>query len=223
MPRLREIAPGLHQLPLDPIQGVNCYVAGDVLIDAGGRLDAKRILKALDGRAITAHALTHVHPDHQGSSHAVCEALGIPFWVPAGEHGPAETGDCLATMPGNRIARFSNRVFAGPGHPVERDLAAGDEVGGFIAVSLPGHSPDQLGYWRESDRVLVCGDALRNMSYATGRPGLRLPPDFFSVDMDRVRASARAVAELEPELLAFGHGRPMRGGAAIARAIGALL
>lgn len=219
MVSLRELAPGLHQLPLDPIQGVNCYLLGDVLVDAGGRLDAKKIRKALTGRDVSAHALTHVHPDHQGSSHALCEALDLPFWVPAGERESAERGDCLAAMPDNRIARFSNRVFAGPGHPVARALAAGDEVGGFVAVSLPGHSPDQLGYWRAEDRALVCGDALRNMSYATGRPGLRLPPDFFSVDMDAVRASAAAVAELGPALLAFGHGRPMTGADEIARAI----
>ncbi len=34
MASLRELAPGLHQLALDPIQGVNCYLLGDVLVDA---------------------------------------------------------------------------------------------------------------------------------------------------------------------------------------------
>ncbi|MEI2700978.1 MAG: MBL fold metallo-hydrolase [Baekduia sp.] len=223
MPRLRTLAPDLHQLPLDPIQGVNCYVLGDVLVDAGGKLDAKRILKALDARTLSAHALTHVHPDHQGSSHAVCEALDVPFWVPAGERAQAESGDCLAAMPDNRIARFSNRVFAGPGHPVDRGLADGDDVAGFTVVALPGHSPDQVGYWRESDRVLVCGDALRNMSYATGRPGLRLPPDFFSTDIAEVRRSAQKIASMEPALLAFGHGRPLAGAATIAAQLAALL
>ena len=26
------------------------------------------------------HALTHAHPDHQGSSHAICQKLEIPLW-----------------------------------------------------------------------------------------------------------------------------------------------
>lgn len=223
MAHLTEIAPGIHQLALDPIQGVNCYLAGEVLIDAGGRLDRKRILGALTGRTLNAHALTHVHPDHQGSSDAVCTERGVPFWVPAAEREQAESGDCLAAMPDNRIARFSNRVFAGPGHSVDRELTEGDVVGGLTAVALPGHSPGQLGYWRESDRVLVCGDALRNMSYATGRPGLRLPPDFFSTDMDEVRRSAEKIAEMRPALLAFGHGRPIAGADTIARKLEALL
>lgn len=223
MPRLRELAPGLHQLPLDPIQAVNCYLVGDVLIDAGGKLDGKKILKALTGQAVAAHALTHVHPDHQGSSHRVCEALGVPFWVAETERAQAEAGECLPLMPDNRIARFSNRFFSGPGHPVERGLHDGDTVGGFTVVDLPGHSPGQVGYWRESDRALVCGDALRNMSFATGRPGLRLPPPFFSCDMDAVTASAQKIAGMEPALLAFGHGRPLVGADRVAAALAGLL
>ena len=39
-----------------------------------------RILRQLEGRGVSAHALTHAHLDHYGSSHAVCEALGIPLW-----------------------------------------------------------------------------------------------------------------------------------------------
>lgn len=223
MPKLRELAPGLHQLPLDPIQAVNCYLIDDVLVDAGGKLDGKKILKALTGHTVTAHALTHVHPDHQGSSHRVCEALDVPFWVAASEREQAEAGDCLSLMPDNRIARFSNRFFSGPGHPVDRALTAGDEVGGFTVVDLPGHSPGQIGYWRAADRALVCGDALRNMSFATGRPGLRLPPSFFSCDMAAVRQTARHIAEMAPALLAFGHGRPLVGEAAVARAFKHLL
>jgi glyoxylase-like metal-dependent hydrolase (beta-lactamase superfamily II) len=172
---------------------------------------------------VAAHALTHVHPDHQGSSHHVCEALNLPFWVADSESAQAEAGDCLTLMPDNRIARFSNRFFSGPGHPVTRKLSAGDDVGGFTVIDLPGHSPGQVGYWRESDRALVCGDALRNMSFATGRPGLRLPPAFFSCDMDAVAASATEIAELRPEVLAFGHGRPLIGQQRIAEQLQSLI
>jgi hydroxyacylglutathione hydrolase len=56
------------------------YLAGEVLIDAGTSGDRRRILSQLAGRTVSAHALTHAHPDHFGSSHAVCEALGIPLW-----------------------------------------------------------------------------------------------------------------------------------------------
>ena len=61
--------------------GINVYVVEDVLIDAATRHSGGRILRELEGR-VNAHALTHAHPDHQGASHEVCEALGIPFWSP---------------------------------------------------------------------------------------------------------------------------------------------
>jgi hypothetical protein len=61
------------------------------------------------------------------------------------------------------------------------------------------------------------------MSFATGRPGLRLPPAFFSCDMDAVRVSAQKVAGLKPALLAFGHGRALQGTERIAAGLAKLL
>jgi glyoxylase-like metal-dependent hydrolase (beta-lactamase superfamily II) len=51
----------------------------DVLIDAGTIFDRGRILKQLAGRTLSAHALTHAHLDHYGSSRFVCERLSIPL------------------------------------------------------------------------------------------------------------------------------------------------
>ena len=45
---------------------INVYLAEDVLIDAGRRWDRRRIFAELEGVEISAVALTHVHPDHQG-------------------------------------------------------------------------------------------------------------------------------------------------------------
>ena len=75
---MRRIADDVWQLPLLPQDGVNVYLVGDVLVDAGSVLDGGRILRALRGRTVAGHVLTHAHPDHQGSSHRVCDRLGIP-------------------------------------------------------------------------------------------------------------------------------------------------
>ena len=53
---------------------------GDVLVDSGPPYAAKQIIEGLDGRDVSAHALTHVHPDHQGSSRSVCEQLERALW-----------------------------------------------------------------------------------------------------------------------------------------------
>jgi hypothetical protein len=36
--------------------------------------------------------------------------------------------------------------------------------------------------FRESDRVAICGDVIRNLSYATLRPKLCEPPEVFNTD-----------------------------------------
>ncbi len=78
---MKRLADGVWQLKGFPPDAINVYLIEDVLIDAGTRHAAKRILKQLEGRGVNAHALTHAHPDHQGSSDEVCGRLGIPYWV----------------------------------------------------------------------------------------------------------------------------------------------
>jgi glyoxylase-like metal-dependent hydrolase (beta-lactamase superfamily II) len=58
--------------------------------------------------------------------------------------------------------------------------------------------------------VAIAGDVLANIHFLTGRPGLREPPPFFSVDYQQNRQSIRRLASLRPTLVCFGHGRPLR-------------
>ena len=206
---MRQVADDLYLLKGFPPNAINVYLAGGVLVDAGMKRDRKRILRQLDGRTVTAHALTHAHSDHQGASHAVCEALGIPFWASEGDAHAAETGDLTSAIPQNRLGGLSAKA-AGPGHPVERRLREGDEVGGFTVLETPGHSPGHVSYWREADRTLVAGDVLFGMNPLTLIPGLHEPPRIVTVDPAQNRESARRLAALEPALVVFGHGPPWR-------------
>jgi glyoxylase-like metal-dependent hydrolase (beta-lactamase superfamily II) len=194
-----------------PPNAINVYLAGDVLIDAATRQAERRIMRQISGRAINAHALTHAHPDHQGSSHAICERLGIPLWCGQADVPAMETpgGISNAQAPG-WLNRFQQRFWTGPPHPVARALVEGDEVAGFTVLESPGHSPGHVAYWRESDGVLILGDVLNNMNLLTSVPGLREPPDIFTPDPPRNRRSARRLAELRPRLTCFGHGPPLR-------------
>ena len=107
--------------------------------------------------------------------------------------------------------RINYRLYAGPGHPVDRRLREGDEVAGFRVLDVPGHSAGHVAFWRESDRVLILGDVLNNMNVRTGLPtGLQTPPDVYTPDPARNRESARRLAALEPSLALFGHGPPLR-------------
>jgi glyoxylase-like metal-dependent hydrolase (beta-lactamase superfamily II) len=186
-------------------------VVGDVLIDAATRQAEKRIMRQIAGRTITAHALTHAHPDHQGSSHAVCEQLGIPLWCGQGDVPAMETPGAIVNPKAPAwLNRVQGRFWTGPPHPVARALHEGDEVAGFTVLETPGHAPGHVSFWRESDRVLIVGDVLGNMNFITGIPGLNTPPDLFTPDPARNRESARRLAELRPALACFGHGAPLR-------------
>ena len=181
---MKELAQGVWQLDGTPGNGVNVYVVGDVLIDAGMVYDKGRVLKQIEGRGITAHTLTHAHLDHYGPSAAICDELGIPLWCGA-EDVPK-------------------------GHPVARALREGDTVAGFEVLDTPGHSPGHVSYWREADRVLICGDVMWGWNPFLLRGPIREPFGIVTPDVERNRESARRIAALQPALVCFGHGPPLR-------------
>jgi glyoxylase-like metal-dependent hydrolase (beta-lactamase superfamily II) len=220
---VKALADGLYLLRGSPPNAINVYLLGDVLIDAATRRAERRILRQIAGREVTAHALTHAHPDHQGASHAICERLGIPLWCGTGDVAAMETpGGIAASQPPGVLNRLQARYWTGPPHPVARALREGDEVTGFHVLEVPGHSPGHVAYWRESDRTLILGDVLNNMNLLSGVPGLHEPPRVFTPDPQRNRASARRLAALEPELVCFGHGPPLRDPGELARFIARL-
>lgn len=208
---MKEVAPKVWQLSGFPPNGINVFLLDDVLVDAASRHAGRRILRQLRGRTVTAHALTHAHPDHQGASKEVCEALGVPFWVGERDADAAENPDLIGErQPDHPVARFYSRIFTGPGRRVDRKLHEGDEVGGFKVLDTPGHSAGHVCFWRESDRVLVLGDVLNNMDVLTGLPGLREPKPYLTPDPVENRRSIRKLGALEPSLVLFGHGAPLR-------------
>ncbi len=218
MAAFTEVAPGLLRLALLPLDLVNVYLMGDVLVDAGAPRGHSRILRALRRKRVAGVALTHGHFDHHGGAHAVCEVLGVPLACGEAERTAVETGDAstLYRDPERAIARLARRL-AGPGHPVARVLREGDVVGGFTVLETPGHTPGHLAFWREGDRVLVLGDVLFHRNPLTLRHGLAWPYRFLVHDYERNIAAARRLADLEPAVVCFGHGEPLRDGRAFQR------
>lgn len=199
---MQQLADGVWQLDGRPRNNINIYVLGDVLIDAGTPWDGRRVLSQIEGITINAHALTHAHFDHYGASHAVCTKYDIPLWCGA--------ADVEAVEHGKMVGLGDRMLPAAKAHPVARALKEGDEVGGFTVLDTPGHSPGHVSYWRESDRTLVCGDVMWGYNPFTFSGGIREPFPFVSPDPKLNRESARRLAALEPALVCFGHGKPLR-------------
>jgi len=206
---MHQIAEDVWQHSVTPRNGINVYVIGDVLVDAATKQHAKKILKAAAGRSISAHAITHAHLDHVGGSKRVVEALDVPFWSPAGDANDVEAGS--ATIAETWAKPVLNLGSSFEAVQVARRLQEGDELAaGFVVLDTPGHSPGHVSFWRERDRVLVCGDVFFNLHLPTLRYGVRHPPEPFTVDPRLNRSSQHKLAALRPEVVLFGHGPALR-------------
>jgi hydroxyacylglutathione hydrolase len=201
---MKQLADGVWRLSERFAPLINVYLVDDVLVDAGRRQDRKRIFSQLEGRELALVALTHAHPDHQGAAHDLCEERRIPLACHADDVDAMEGRRSMAGA--SPISRIVTRVWGGPPHKVDRVLHDGDEIAGFRVIHAPGHAPGEVILFRERDRVAICGDVIRNLSYATLRPRILAPPDAFNVDSAQNRASIRKLAELRPELILPGHG-----------------
>ncbi|HEX7243273.1 MAG TPA: MBL fold metallo-hydrolase, partial [Longimicrobiaceae bacterium] len=110
--------------------------------------------------------------------------------------GPVDLGDRVRALPADGSV---------PGMP------------GWRWIHTPGHTAGHVALFRDSDRTLVAGDAFVTtkqesaLSALTQRREINGPPMYFTPDWDSARASVRALAALEPEVAATGHGVPMRG------------
>ena len=217
---MKQLAPDLLQLRGWPPNAINVYLAGDVLIDAATRRAGRRILRQIEDRPLSLVALTHVHPDHQGAAREVCESRRVPLAcheddVDAMEgRRPVQSGD-----PDHPITKVIRRVWEGPPRKVERALREGDEVAGFRVIHAPGHQRGEVIYFRDSDRVAIAGDVIFNVHPLTGIPGVREPPDAFTLDPDENRRSIRKLLELRPSLVCVGHGPPLRDISKLARLV----
>jgi glyoxylase-like metal-dependent hydrolase (beta-lactamase superfamily II) len=205
---MEKVAPGVWWLTGFPRGAINAYLVEDVLVDAGTRWATGRILRACRRRPPRQVVLTHCHPDHQGAAKAVCDQFGVGLAcheadVPAAEGRAAQ-------VPENRWLRLGVRLWAGPPCPVTRVLRDGDEIAGFRVVHTPGHTPGHVVLFRDADRVAIAGDVVANINFLTWRPGLRQPPPFFSADPALNRTSIVRLAQLDPRLVCFGHGPPLR-------------
>ncbi|WP_439620480.1 MBL fold metallo-hydrolase [Gemmata sp.] len=223
-----------------PLSIVNAYLigppgAGDrgwVLVDAGLSFSRGAIVAAAaaafgpDARP-AAIVLTHGHFDHVGSLEALAEMwdapvfahpLELPYLTGRADYPPPDPsvgGGAMALLSplySRRGVDLGTRVRPLP------ERGAVPHLPGWRWLHTPGHSPGHVALFRDADRTLVAGDAFvttKQESFfgAVFKPqAIHGPPAYFTTDWDAARASVRALAELDPEVAATGHGVPMHGG-----------
>ncbi len=216
---MKQIIPGLYTFTSLLIGRVYATEDADglTLIDTGITSAAPKILRQLEqaGRAgsVRRIIITHAHPDHvRGLPELkrVTAAEVIASYV----ERPYVEGKLPVPSAPKESLRGLDRLMASPpqaipGTPVDREVGDGDIIaesfGGLKVIFTPGHSPGHISLWQPEKKVLISGDVLMYPALF----GLRLPFAAFTVDMDENRRSVQRIAALKPEVICFGHGKPM--------------
>ncbi len=201
------VAPNLWRIRGLIGDSLNVYYSDGVLIDAATRWHSRYLRSRLRGRPVHLIALTHCHPDHQGAAWFLSRHFRAP--IACHQADVAATEGRAPMQPDTFIVNRLGRLLAGPPCRVGVVLRDGDDIRGFRVIHAPGHTPGQVIFFREADRVAIIGDVLANLSFVRMRPGLRLPPRAFCSDARQNIDSVEKLAALKPSLVLFGHGPPL--------------
>lgn len=204
-----------------------------VLIDAGLKWSAPKIRKMAEilfGRNSrpSGIVLTHGHFDHVGSVATLASEWDVPVYAHHLEM-PYLTGVSSypppdPTVGGGLMADVSFIYPKGPINIEDRVISLPQEgripgLAEWKYIHTPGHAPGHISLFREADKVLIAGDAVVTtrqesaFSVMLQLKKLSGPPKYFTCDWLSASWSVEQLANLEPEVIASGHGRPIRGAA----------
>jgi glyoxylase-like metal-dependent hydrolase (beta-lactamase superfamily II) len=200
--------PRVHALPLVRVRAYLVDEEPASLIDAGHAGSSGRIGRALTvhGRSLTDLArviCTHGHPDHAGGARELA-AMGIEVLIHPADAEAMRTGWRTALRRPSR-----GRVFAAmtPELPEFTPIQDGDVLpvlGGLEVVHTPGHTPGSVCLYGARDRVLFVGDVLQRrfgrVSHASA---------LYSDDYPAAKRALQRLAELDVEVIVFGHYPPL--------------
>jgi glyoxylase-like metal-dependent hydrolase (beta-lactamase superfamily II) len=204
---------------------------GWVLVDAGLRGYAPKIInmaESLFGKGTKPQAivLTHGHFDHVGALEQLLEhwdvpvyahPLELPYLTGRSAYPPADP-----TVGGGLMSWMSwmyptKPIDLGDRLQVIDNNGEIPELAEWKAIHTPGHSPGHVSLFLKLNATLIAGDA-----FSTTRPESAIsalnfikklsgPPKYFTTDWAMAAQSVRKLYDLEPRVVATGHGYSMRG------------
>ncbi|CAN7755472.1 MBL fold metallo-hydrolase [Paenibacillus sp. LjRoot153] len=214
----------LYQLAFMPrMFPVNCYLVEEeselTLIDAALPFSVKGILQAAKqiGKPITRIVLTHAHGDHIGALDGLKKELPQARVYISRRDAKLLAGnvELEADEPQTPI---KGGVPKGIQTKPDVLLADGDRIGSLQAFAAPGHTPGSMAFLDVRSQALIAGDAfqVRGGVAVSGVVKFWFPfPAMATWSKEASLASTRRLRQLEPSLLAVGHGRMIEQPAAV--------
>ena len=225
-----QIAPGVYSMDQSKGGHVHAFLLDEgtalTLIDTLFDTDARRIIDRIGsiGRSVEdlKHiVLTHAHRSHLGGLATLKELSGATVYSHAWEAdivAGERTAQPVTPVPMRPLSTYWSVYYLQlgaalgrgkhPPCPIDTTLEDGDTVGPVRVLHTPGHTPGHLAFWWPESRALFAGDAIA--TYPVFGPGWPA----FTLNPTQHRASLRRMAELDPAVLAVGHGDPLTAGAA---------
>ncbi|MNB65228.1 putative metallo-hydrolase YflN [compost metagenome] len=193
---------------------VNCYMVEEerelTLIDAGMPFSLKGIVAFAEelGKPLTRIVLTHAHDDHVGAVDALKRLL-------------PEAQLCISERDASLLKGDRSLRVGEPDTPIRggvpKKIASlpdmliqdGAEIGSLTALSTPGHTPGSMTFLDRRSGAVIAGDAFQTFR-ATAVSGITVPlfpfPSLATWSKEKALESAKRIRELNPALLAVGHG-----------------
>ncbi len=226
---MQEIA---RDVAVVPITIVNAYLVGTarnwVLVDSGMSGKAGQLKEAAEARfgpnaKPKAILLTHGHFDHAGSAKDLADLWDVKVYAHPLEHpflsGKSPYPPMDPTAPGffSIVSRFFPAQTADLGDrlAVLDDILPQLGLSDWQTIDTPGHTPGHVSFFRASDGTLLAGDALATvnmdnlLTLLMQKQQVYRPAVPATTDWQKAKASVQSLAELRPQVIAAGHGRPM--------------
>ncbi|MFJ7981682.1 MBL fold metallo-hydrolase [Lysinibacillus xylanilyticus] len=197
---------------------VNCYFVEEeselTLIDAALPYSAKSIIKAAEsiGKPITKIIITHAHSDHIGALDTLKELLPDSQVCISSRDALLLEGNS-ALLPNEINTPIRGGIPKNIKTKPDLLLEEGDRVGSLEVIATPGHTPGSITLFDTRNRSLIAGDALvtRGKLIVTGVMNPFFPfPALATWDKSTALKSAIKLRDLNPSLLAVGHGKMLK-------------
>ncbi|MFC4559989.1 MBL fold metallo-hydrolase [Virgibacillus kekensis] len=213
-----------------------CFIGypseGDwVLVDAGLPRSAAEIRSVVVDRfgrnsKPSAILLTHGHFDHIGGLRELVHEWDVPVYAHEKEL-PYLTGKKSYPKPdssveGGMLAKIAEMY---PNEPIDlgdsvHALPSDNSVPGLDDwkwIHTPGHSPGHVSFYRETDSLLLSGDAFITVrqdkfyNVLMQTEEVNGPPRYYTTDWTAAKKSVETLESLQPEMVIPGHGTTMKG------------